>query len=78
VYVYIEVQPVNKLTVVQARVITYKAVELAGDFVDVKDVAYNSRLSSTSVVSIEIFERDQQILLFKFSIYRKKVSLLFC
>jgi hypothetical protein len=70
-----EVQPVNKLAVVRARVITYKAVELAGNFVVIEDVAYNSRLSSTSVVSIEIFERDQQILLFEFSIYRKKVSL---
>jgi hypothetical protein len=74
VYVWMEVQPVNELAVVRARVITHKAVELAGDFVVIEDVAYDSRLSSTSVVSIEIFERDQQILLFEFGIYREKVS----
>jgi hypothetical protein len=78
VYVWMEVQPVDELAVVRARVITYKAVKLARDFVVVKDFAYDSRLSSTSVVSIEIFERDQQILLFEFGIYREKVSLAFC
>jgi hypothetical protein len=57
-YVWMEVQPVDELAVIRARVITYKAVELVGDFVVVEDVAYNSRLSSTSVVSIEIFKRD--------------------
>jgi hypothetical protein len=47
-----QVQPVDKLAVVQGRVIANEAVELARDFVAIEDVAYDSRLGSAGIVSI--------------------------
>jgi hypothetical protein len=71
VNVRVQVKAYDKLAVVTAYVIAYKAVELSGYFVLIKHSAYDSPLGGPSIVSKKVAEGDNNILLFKVGICRR-------
>jgi hypothetical protein len=69
--VRVQVKALDKLSVVVSRVIAHKAVELSGYFILIEHSAYDSPLSSPSMISVEVAEGDINISLFVVSICRR-------
>jgi hypothetical protein len=72
--VRVQVEALDELAVVARRVIAYKAVKLLGDFILIKDSAYDSPLGGLSMVSKKVAEGNNNISLFEVSICRRVSS----
>jgi hypothetical protein len=75
--VRIQVEALNELADVAHHIIAYKAVELLGDFILIKDSAYDSPLDGPSMASKKVAEGNNNISLFEVSICRRVSSLIF-
>jgi hypothetical protein len=66
----VQVEAPDELSVVVCCIITHKAVELSGYFILIKHSMYDSPLESFSMVSAEVMEGNNNILLFIVGICR--------
>jgi hypothetical protein len=76
--VRVQVEALDELAVIAHCVIAYKAVELSGDFILIKDSAHDSPLGGPSMVSKKVAEGNNNISLFEVSICRRVSSFDFC
>jgi hypothetical protein len=67
----VQVEALEELSVVVCCDIAHKAVELSGYFILIKHSMYDSPLGSPSMVSAEVMEGDNNILLFVVGICRR-------
>jgi hypothetical protein len=69
--VVVQVEATDELSVVVCHIIAHKAVELLGYFTLIEHSAYDSPLGSPSMVSVEVMEGNNNILLFLVAICRR-------
>jgi hypothetical protein len=77
VNVKMQIETLDELAVVAHHIIAYKAVKLLGDFILIKDSAYDSSLDGPSMASKKVAEGNNNISLFEVSICRRVSSLIF-
>jgi hypothetical protein len=74
----VQVEALNKLSVVVCCIIAHKAVELLGCFILIEYSTCDSPLGSPSMVSVEVAEGNSNISLFVVSICRRDGCFDFC
>jgi hypothetical protein len=71
-------QALDELSVVVCHLIAHKAVELLEYFILIEHSAYDSPLGSPSIVSVEVMEGNNNILLFVVAVCRRVSCFDFC